>query len=240
MITVKKNEQLFGHEKEYDAVIVTSDLYSVMQNGYSYFVGTMFPYAFDANMATKYGDRRKLGTIIEAKQRGQPTFIFAFILVHRMGGIYKDESLSYEAVESCLKTINVLYKGKRIASMFIGASDFDGRGNRRKLMRIFRRTTNDIDWTIYDGVQLSSTEMYFMMRKELRELKEKDPDAYYRKNKKRKEIAKKIKAMNGRRGGIAYFEQVLKKQKEIIENEKKFKSKRRPPKDDSVLLPTGE
>lgn len=200
MVTFIHDEKLLGHEKEYDAIIVSADLNCSMRHGYSYFVGTLFPYAFDANMATKYGDRRKLGTFVEASKEGCPTFIIAFIFQRFFSR--KLDYLSYEALEKCLKSINVSYKGKRLACKFLGTAVFDGNGNKERVRKIFEDCMTDVDLTIYDKVELTNDEMYWKTKEKYRKIKKVNKEKYKKLKKRGEEISKKIKEINGRRGYI--------------------------------------
>lgn len=199
MVKFIHDEKLFGHEKEYDAIIVSSDLNCNMSHGYSYYVGTLFPYAFDANMATKHGDRRKLGTIIEASKEGCPTFIIAFTFKRFFSR--KFDYLSYEALEKCLKEINVSYKGKRLACKFLGTAVFDGNGNKERVKKIFEDCMTDVDLTIYDKEEFTREDMYWRTRNKYKKLKS-NKEEYYKLIRKGVQISKKIKEMNGRRGFI--------------------------------------
>lgn len=203
MVTFKHNEKLLGHEMEYDAIIVSSDLNCSMRHGYSYFVGTLFPYAFEANMSTKYGDRRKLGTYIEASKEGCPTFIIVFTFKRFFGKNF--DYLSYESLEKCLKAINVSYKGKRLACKFIGTAVFDGNGNKERVKEIFERCMTDVDLTIYDKEELTNKDMYWKTKAKYNKLKT-NREEYYKLIKKSVAISKKIKEMNGRRGFIFDYE----------------------------------
>ena len=200
MVTFVHNEKLLGHEKEYDAIIVSSDINCTMSHGYSYYVGTLFPYAFDANMSTKYGDRRKLGTIIEASKEGCPTFIIAFIIKRFFGR--NVDYLSYESLEKCLSEINRKYKGKKLACKFLGTAVFDGNGNKERVRKIFEDTMKDVDLTIYDKEQLTREEMYWRTKQKYKRVQKANRNEYYKLIKKGVSISKKIKEMNGRRGFI--------------------------------------
>ena len=112
----------------------------------------------NCNYETKYGDINKLGTIVEYKEDNLPTFILAFTtFLYNFRGNDKD-FFEYDALEKCLKLINILYKGKRVATSMIGCSRFDGNANKDRVLEIINREATDFDLTIYDYKQDSYSE----------------------------------------------------------------------------------
>ena len=68
MITIIKDVDLFEEIKKYDYLIVTTNTYCSMTNGFEKQVSLDYPYVRDINLSTKYGDINKLGTIIECSK----------------------------------------------------------------------------------------------------------------------------------------------------------------------------
>ena len=188
MVTVIKDVNLFDEIKKYDLIIVTTNTYGSMRNGFEHDVELNYPYVKDANLLTKYGDVSKMGTIIECAQENEPTFILSFICKgypFRKKGETPD-FLSYESLEKCLKLINVKYKGKTIAAPMIGCSRFDGNGDKERVMEIINNTLTDVNIIIYDYFQETREEKKMRIYKEEMAVKEKDYQAYYEMVKKRK------------------------------------------------------
>ena len=199
MIEIIKDIDIVNHFSEYDAILIGTNIYQQMANGVQLAVMLDYPYAYNKNLDTKYGDPKKLGTILECKEDGEPTFCLCFICKGNFRPDLCKDFLSYESLEKCLQLVNILYKGKRVATTLLGASRFDGNGDREKILDIFNRTIKDIDLTIYDYHQKSrdeiTTEIY---HKEL-EVKEKDYNAYYQMVKERKEMWEERFKKNGHR-----------------------------------------
>lgn len=199
MVTIIENVDLMSEIEKYDFLIVTTNTYCSMYNGFEHEVALNYPYVREANLNTKYGDISKMGTIIECCEENEPTFILAFIC---KGYPYKKKGetpdfLSYESLEKCLKLINVRYRGKTIACPFIGCSRFDGNGDKEKVLEIINNTLTDVDLVIYDYYQEKRNEKQIRVYKEEKEVKKKDYYAYYDMVKKRKAEAEKRFQKNG-------------------------------------------
>lgn len=79
MITIIENVDLFEEINKYDLLIVSTNTYCTMSNGFERFVALNYPYVRETNLSTKYGDISKMGTIIECSKENEPTFILSFI-----------------------------------------------------------------------------------------------------------------------------------------------------------------
>lgn len=200
MIDIIKNEDLYNHLNEYDAVLIGTNTYQVMSNGIQLQLMLNYPYVYEQNLKTKYADRRKIGTLCECKKEGEPTICLCFIAKgYNFRSDLESDYLSYDGLENCLKLVNVLYKGKHLASYLLGSSEFDGNGDRERIMNIFNDNIKDLDLTIYDYKQKSRMDFVKeTMTKEF-EMKKKDRKKYYEMVKKRKEEAEERFKKNGHR-----------------------------------------
>ena len=192
MIKVIKDVDLIDHVKDYDVILVGTNVYNSLSQGFAWIVRRFYPFVQAKNLETKYGDVRKMGTLLECKDEGQPTFVLCYITkgFNFRPDIEKDY-LSYESLEKCLKLI------KSIAAPFLGTSRFDGNGDREKIMEIFNNTCSNVDITLYDYYQLTEKEyLARMMDIENKTIKI-DRKKGYDMVKKRKEQNKKLKELKG-------------------------------------------
>ena len=200
MINIIKDVDLFDNLEGYDAILVGTNTYSVMSQGLQLKVMLNYPYVFEKNLDTKYGDPTKVGTILECKSEEEPTFCLCFIT---KGYNFRPDILSdyleYEGLEKCLKLVNVLYKGKKVATPMLGASRFDGNGDKDKILEIFKAIITDVNLTIYDYYQKGRDEELLEILKNESKVKETDRDAYYKMVKERKAEAEKRFQKNGHR-----------------------------------------
>lgn len=199
-VAVIQDVDLIDHVCEYDAVLVGTNLYCTMSQGFQRKVMLDYHYVYEANMSSKYGDKEKLGTLLECKSDGEPTFCLCFITegYNFRPDIMKDY-LSYEALEKCLMLVDILYSGKKIACTMLGTSEFDGNGDKEKVMEIFNKCVTNADVTIYDYHQKSRhDEMKEIREKEL-EVKKVDREKYYEMVRERKCKAEERFKKNGHR-----------------------------------------
>lgn len=200
MINIIKDIDIYDHFSEYDAILIGTNLYCTMSQGVQLKVMLNYPYVYKANLNTKYGDGEKLGTILECKSDGEPTFCLCFITVgYNFRPDKQKDYLSYEALEKCLRLANVKYKGKKIACPLLGSSRFDGNGDKEKILKIFDECMTDTDVTIYDYFQLSRSEEMKKWWNNERETKERDREAYYKMVAERKKQAEERFKKNGHR-----------------------------------------
>jgi hypothetical protein len=200
MINIIKDVDLFNHFSEYDAVLIGTNTYCTMSQGIQLKVMLEYPYVYEKNLETKYADPEKLGTLLECKSEGEPTFCLCFITnSYNFRPDLNNVYISYESVEKCLKLVNILYRGKKIATTILGASRFDGNGDRDKVMEIFKDTITDVDLTIYDYEQkYRAEEMKEWYTKE-QKMRTVDKEKYYKMVSERKKKADERFKKNGHR-----------------------------------------
>ena len=197
MIKIIKEIDLFDNVKDYDIVLVGTNIYCNLSQGFQRKVMLNYPYVQEMNMSTKYADKKKLGTILECKNEGNPTFLLLYITEGNFRPDLKKDTLSYESLEKCIKLINILYKGMNIACPFLGSSRFDGNGDKDKILKIIESNSKNVNITIFDYEQKSRAEELKETREKELKLKEENADAYYEAVKKRKEKAEERYKNNG-------------------------------------------
>ena len=199
MIEVIKDVDLYEHVNEYDVVLLGTNIYMQMAHGIQLQVMLNYPYVYNKNLETKYGDESKLGTILECSNEGEPTFCLCFIVKGNFRpDLYKDYLL-YDSLESCLRFVDIKYKGKRVACPLLGASRFDGNGDKEKIYEIFNKCITNVDLTIYDYEQKSRGEQLKAVYDKEMLAKERDYEEYHDMVAKRKAEAEERFKKNGHR-----------------------------------------
>ena len=199
MIEIIKDVDIVGHFSEYDVILIGTNIYQQMAHGVQLPVMLDYPYVYNRNLDTKYGDPKKLGTILECSEKGEPTFCLCFICKGNFRPDLSKDFLSYESLEKCLRLVNVLYKGKRVATTLLGTSRFDGNGDRERVMNLFRECIKDVNLTIYDYVQKSRAETMKEIYEKEQDVRSQDYEAYHQMVKERKEKAEERFRKNGHR-----------------------------------------
>lgn len=151
MITIVKNKPLIEDIFDYDIIIVGTGIHNALGNGFQYDVKINFPFVEEAIKNTPYADKRKLGTVTVINK--QPIFCVGFI---HQGGFRKDltpDFLDYQALTEVLTLIDDNFENKRIATSLIGCSQFDGNGDRDKVLEIFSGLSDKNEYFIYDYEQ---------------------------------------------------------------------------------------
>jgi hypothetical protein len=184
VLKIISGEDIINHINEYDAIIISSNIYCALQiDGVQRDIALNYPYVREMNFTTRYGDINKLGTILECKVDNEPLIILAYIYkgyhnTKKKGERAITEFLSYESLEKCLKQINILYKGKNIACPLLGCTPFDGNGNKDRVIEIINNTLTDVDITIYDYQQKTRSEKLKEIYEYEKSIKKIDYDLY--------------------------------------------------------------
>lgn len=200
MINVIKDEDIYWHFREYDIILIGTNIYCTMSQGIQLKIMLNYPYVYEKNLETKYGDMDKMGTILECKSENEPTFCLCFIAKgYNFRPDLEKDYLSYDALENALKLVNIKYKGKKIACPLLGSSRFDGNGDKKKILHIFKNTLTDAECTVFDYFQKSRAEEMKEVRDRELAVKKENRKAYYEMVRKRKEEAEERFKKNGHR-----------------------------------------
>lgn len=197
MINIIKDIDLFDRVRDYDVILVGTNIYCNLSQGFQRKIMLNYPYVQEMNMETKYADKKKLGTILECKKNNNPTFTLLYITEGNFRPDIKKDTLSYESLENCIKIINILYRGKNIATTILGNSRFDGNGDKDRIMKIIEDNSKNVNIDIYDYYQKSRAEELKEIRTKELEIKKEDSDAYYEAVRKRKKEAEERFKNNG-------------------------------------------
>ena len=150
LIKIIKNKNLINDIFSYDVILFPMGINNSMNKGFVYELGLNFPEILSNENEMGYGDIRKLGNIHENKVDG---LIFTACYIHS-GGYHKNSDGSYLDVESlkkCLKEINDVYKGKKIGSLILGSSTFDGNYNKTEVIKLFKELCKDCELYLYEN-----------------------------------------------------------------------------------------
>lgn len=153
MIEIIKDIDLIDEFEKYDVILIGTNLYHAMSNGFQRKIKFKVPDTYQLNLSTKYGDIKKLGTIVYTNYK--PIFVLCFITKgYNFRPDLQPDYLEYEELEKCIKEVNIKFKGLNIATTMIGCSNFDGNGNIEKVRNILDDNTKDINLFIYDYEQI--------------------------------------------------------------------------------------
>lgn len=147
MINIIKDIPLINEVFKYDVILVGMGLNNSMYRGFAYEVRINFPEVLEYEKANSpYGDTRKMGKTMEIKSDG-PIFCMCYVVASN------GRFINYDALASSLRIVSEKYKGKKIASSIIGSTEFDGKGDKDKIVGIFEKAFTDCDIDVYDYVQ---------------------------------------------------------------------------------------
>lgn len=149
MMTIIEGRDLIYDTDLYDVVLVGTNIENKLSQGFQRKMRRRYPYIEEANMSTPYGDLRKLGKMMIVE--GEPEICLCYIAKHKRKGT---KFLDVEAVRTCMKRVNEIYKGKKVASTILGHSEFEGEGDKDELLSIMEENSSDIDLYVYDFLQM--------------------------------------------------------------------------------------
>ena len=121
MNVIKGDLLQLAMDGRFDVIIHGCNCFHTMRAGIAKTIATLFPEAVEADKATPYGDKAKLGTISVADiTRSDLTFtiVNAYTQFHFRG---KGPKVDYDAVSSCFTEIAARFQNHRIGYPMIGA-----------------------------------------------------------------------------------------------------------------------
>lgn len=181
-------DAIFETDK-YDVVLVSTTIYSMLHGGFAMKVGNKYPEVTEENDSQPYGDQRRLGTRISVKTNEGPIVSLMYCCQYPTS---KKTFIDYEALEKCLRTANAEFKGKKVMCDILGATRFNGNGDRDKCLELMDKCLSNVDLTVYDYMQYSGEEEYKRAKKYLSTLKKNNPEKYAQVNLTPEELAVKL------------------------------------------------
>lgn len=173
MVNIIKNEDAIWHVDDYDVILVGTNIYNMLTNGFQSKIAVKFPYLYAAIDETNYGDTRKLGTCKSVE--GVPEVCLMFV------SFYPNKSrvfCDYEAIESCFRYANIKYSGKKCLTTLVGTSRFDGNGDKEKIIEIIENNTDKLKVDVYDYEQLDKREEAAILFRKMLEYRYTDHDKF--------------------------------------------------------------
>lgn len=152
MITIIKDKDLIYDVKEYDIVLVGVNIMNSKGNGFQNKVYRNFPEVYIAHRDSNYADKSKLGTVSVVP--GEPTFCLCYISKGRYRPDKFPDTVEYDSLEECITLVAENFEDKKIASTIMGWSEYEGGGDKEKILKIFKKVFKDVDITLYDYEQL--------------------------------------------------------------------------------------
>lgn len=196
MIRWIEDKDIFWHIYEYDAILVGTNIFGYMTNGFQRKIRKEFPKLAVENAALPYGDLTRMGTMLTRDFNGLSVSLLYIVPVpfktqSRFG--LMEDVLCYDCLEKCLSDADSLYSGMRVATTLLGTSRFDGCGNRERVLDIFNNTVKQMDLTIYDYKQLTPAEEVNEINRFILKYKYIDPKLFKRLWAEKKKMHRKLR-----------------------------------------------
>lgn len=169
LVTIIKNKEPIYETDNYDVILVGASTHNMLMGNFQGKLGVKYPIVEEVNNSTPYGDLRKLGKRITIDDLGKPIISLMYICTYPS---IKKSFLDYKALENCLNTANAEFKGKKVLTTVLGSTRFDGRGDKRKCLKLIEKCTKDLDLDVYDYNQISILDEVKRQVKYFKELKE--------------------------------------------------------------------
>jgi hypothetical protein len=155
MLTIVKDVDLINDIEKYDIILVGTNTYQIMGNGFQKKVRMKYPETYKLNLTTKYGDKSKVGTRVTTSTDNKPRFSLCFVTNGcNFRPDLSPDYLDYQGLEKCLKTANNEFQNLNVATTVIGCSKWDGNGDRDKVLKLISNNCNKINLFVYDYEQL--------------------------------------------------------------------------------------
>lgn len=201
MIKVLKDIDPITLTEDYDVLLVGTNIYNKLANGWQFDVKMKYPKTHEVNLSTKYADEAKIGKYVTVNTTNEPVICLLYINKSYFRPDLNKCFLEYDALEECLYRINIEFKGKNILCPIIGSSQFDGNGDKDRIIGVFEKICTNINVTLCDYKQISLKDRRSDMIKKIVSAKEKaketkDKTEYFALVQERKKFDEKIKLIN--------------------------------------------
>ena len=148
MLKIIKDKDPIWETDKFDVILIGTSIYNQLNGGFQSKMKYKYPMVDEKNRETKYADFSKLGTRITINDT--PIISLMYICSYTMPNV---ETVDYDSLTKCLLTANAEFRGKKVMATILGASQFDGAGDKDKCLKIIKDSTKDLDITLYDYEQ---------------------------------------------------------------------------------------
>jgi O-acetyl-ADP-ribose deacetylase (regulator of RNase III) len=153
---IKGNLIVEFKKMKYDAIIHGCNCFNTMGKGIAKEIRQYFPEAYEADCATRSGDKKKLGTYTSADvmaKVGRPAIVINAYTQYDYRKTYggSEINVDYDAIERVFTLINKDFAGKKIGIPKIGAGLAGGDWGR--ISSIINTTTPNVDFELVEFVE---------------------------------------------------------------------------------------
>ena len=148
MLKIIKDKDPIWDTDKFDVILIGTSIYNQLNGGFQSKMKYKYPMVDEKNRETKYADFSKLGTRITINDT--PIISLMYICGYPRPNI---DTVDYDSLTKCLLTANAEFRGKKVMATILGSSQFDGKGDKDKCLKIIEDTTKDLDITLYDYEQ---------------------------------------------------------------------------------------
>ena len=148
MLKIIKDKDPIWETDKFDVILIGTSIYNQLNGGFQSKIKYKYPIVDEKNRETKYADFSKLGTRITINDT--PTISLMYICGYPRPNI---DTVDYDSLTKCLLTANAEFRGKKVLTTILGSSQFDGKGDKDKCLKIIKDSTKDLDITLYDYEQ---------------------------------------------------------------------------------------
>ena len=173
MLKIVKDKDPIWDVDNFDVLLIGTSTYNQLNGGFQSKVKYKYPIVEEENNKTKYAYTSKLGTRLTIY--GRPTISLMYVCGYPRPNT---ETVNYEALERCLRTANAEFKGKKVITTIVGASPFDGNGNKDRCLEIIEESTSDLEIWVYDYKQKKRKDEIEEQRCYLKSLQHTNEDKY--------------------------------------------------------------
>ena len=173
MLKIIKDKDPIWDTDKFDVILIGTSIYNQLNGGFQSKMKYKYPIVDEKNRETKYADFSKLGTRITINDT--PIISLMYICGYPRPNI---DTVDYDSLTKCLLTANAEFRGKKVMATILGASQFDGAGDKDKCLKIIEDTTKDLDITLYDYKQKKRQDEIKEQKKYLKSLQYTDIEKY--------------------------------------------------------------